>query len=99
EIAVRPAEHEQRAIHPQQPVRCVHALNLNAWAVPVVGQSRRLTNCCSGSPSWPGLARPSTSCRTKKDVDTRQRRQVYAVCASLTALPGMTPEDLARSIR
>ena len=24
------------------------------------------------------------------DVDARQRRQVYAVCASLTALPGMT---------
>jgi uncharacterized protein YkwD len=27
---------------------------------------------------------------TKKGVDARQRRQVYAVCASLTALPGMT---------
>jgi hypothetical protein len=27
---------------------------------------------------------------SRKDVDARQRRQVYAVCASLTALPGMT---------
>jgi hypothetical protein len=29
-------------------------------------------------------ARPSTSCRIE-DVDARQRRQVYAVCASWTA--------------
>jgi hypothetical protein len=42
--------------------------------------------------SWPGLTRPSASLRhpIKEDVDARQRRQVYAVCASLTALPGMT---------
>jgi hypothetical protein len=31
-----------------------------------------------------------------KNVDARHRRQVYAVCACLTALPGMTSlEDLA----
>jgi hypothetical protein len=30
----------------------------------------------------------------KKDVDARQRRQVYAVCAGLTAVPGMTTEKL-----
>src|SRR6266702_997642 len=34
--------------------------------------------------------------RGTKDVDARQRRQVYAVCASLTALPGMTEENLTR---
>src|SRR5262249_46513305 len=28
----------------------------------------------------------------EEDVDARRRRQVYAVCASLTALPGMTHE-------
>src|SRR6516165_6030240 len=39
---------------------------------------------------------PSTSffaTKSKRDVDARQRRQVYAVCASLTALPGMTNSD------
>jgi hypothetical protein len=29
----------------------------------------------------------------KENVDARHRRQVYAVCASLTALPGMTSSD------
>jgi hypothetical protein len=47
------------------------------------------------SPSKTGvnalLSRPSrsgTQCSPKPDA--RHRRQVYAVCASLTALPGMT---------
>jgi hypothetical protein len=40
--------------------------------------------------SWPGLARPSTSSDHAKTWMPGQRRQVYAVCASLTALPGMT---------
>jgi len=31
--------------------------------------------------------------RGRKDVDARQRRQVYAVCASLAAVPGMTSSD------
>ena len=36
-----------------------------------------------------GLVRPSTTYwRTKKDVDARHRRQVYAVCAKQTAMPG-----------
>src|SRR5262249_22144214 len=35
-----------------------------------------------------GLSRPSTSCCGIKDVDARQRRQVYAVWASLTTVAG-----------
>src|SRR6201986_567822 len=37
-----------------------------------------------------GQSRPSTSylLRVLKDVDARHRRQVYAVCAGLTALAG-----------
>src|SRR2546429_2602720 len=34
---------------------------------------------------------------TKEDVDARQRRQVYAVCASLTSVPGMTKEKSRRT--
>jgi hypothetical protein len=38
----------------------------------------------SGHPRLLGLSMRS------QDVDARDRRQVYAVCASLTARPGMT---------
>src|SRR6266403_2563932 len=40
--------------------------------------------------SWPGWSRPSTSfsLRLREDVDARHRRQVYAVCASQTAMAG-----------
>src|SRR5436190_4648138 len=44
----------------------------------------RLKSSCSG------LSQPSTSWGRGKGVDARQRRQVYAVCTSLTALPGVT---------
>src|SRR6266480_4157150 len=42
------------------------------------------------APSWPGSSRPSTSFvpRCFKDVDARERRQVYVVCARQTTMPG-----------
>jgi hypothetical protein len=46
--------------------------------------------------SWPGLV-PAIhvfAYRNKKDVAPGKRRQVYAVCARLTALPGMTKRDV-----
>src|SRR6266446_3053740 len=40
--------------------------------------------------SWPGSSRPPTSFvpRCFKDVDARERRQVYVVCARQTTIPG-----------
>jgi hypothetical protein len=55
-----------------------------------------------GDSSWPGIAVGTTAslplayvpaihvflAEIQIDVDARDRRQVYAVCASLTAMPG-----------
>src|SRR5450631_4192572 len=40
--------------------------------------------------SWPGVSRPSTSesIVMPQDVDARERRQVYGVCATQTTMPG-----------
>src|SRR5258708_34186892 len=53
------------------------------------------------SSSWPGLSRPSTSFlrRCSDDVDARERRQVYAVCARQTAMPGHDAERLRLIVR
>src|ERR1700719_761441 len=55
------------------------------WSSSWPGREPRCA-CAAGTP----LSRPSTSWRVGKTWMPAKRRQVYAVCASLTALAGMT---------
>ena len=62
--------------------------------LPTIGANETVVMAGTGSPLRSRSGDPVVPAIhdlvARKDVDARQRRQVYAVCASLTALPGMT---------